>query len=295
MCLRPLSVPLLLLPILLSAQPLTERYKDMGDLFIIPSTHAMFPHPARDAGHVYGGRSYPADLHYRDSSVAIFVPKGFRSGDATDLVVYFHGWRNSIDSAFGTFRLAEQFAGSGVNAVFVFPEGPKNAPDSFGGKLEEADGFKLLVGDVLNALTERHIVRTRSVGSIVLAGHSGAGRVMSFILLRGGLTDRISEVILFDGLYEKTEKFTHWLDHSTGRFVNIYTADGGTKQESENLMDDLSAWGISFRKVQEPGLTGEDLRSNRILFIESDLTHDDVIGKRDQFRELLRASGLRMN
>ena len=83
-------------------------------MIVTTSPHAMFPHEKRAKGHTYEGKWYPADVHYRDSTVAIFVPKGFRAGDATDLVFYFHGWRNNVDDTFAKFRVAEQLAASSL-------------------------------------------------------------------------------------------------------------------------------------------------------------------------------------
>src|SRR5262249_40497773 len=79
--------------------PLTERYADLGTMIVTTSSHSMFPHEKRANGHTYDGKAYPADVHYSDRTVAIFVPKGFRAGDATDLVFWFHGWRNNVDDA----------------------------------------------------------------------------------------------------------------------------------------------------------------------------------------------------
>ena len=74
--------------------------------------------------------------------MAIFVPKGFRAGEATNLVFYFHGWRNNVDDTLKQFRVAEQLAASGVNAILVLPEGPKDAPDSFGGSSRRRASFR---------------------------------------------------------------------------------------------------------------------------------------------------------
>jgi hypothetical protein len=251
---------------------------------------AMFPHAKRDTGYWYDGKKYPAKNHYRDSSVAIFIPKGFKQGKSTNFVVYFHGWRNNIDSSFAQFKIAEQFAGSRINAILIHPEGAKNAPDSFGGKFEETNGFKHFLADILQFLAEKKKIRTKNIGSIILAGHSGAYRVMSFILLRGGLTPSIKEIYLFDALYGQTEKFAYWIDHSKGRLIDIYTEDGGTKQESQSLMDDLEAWHIPFLSLKESDVSAHNLRKNRIVFISSDLTHNEVIAKRNQFQIYLQTN-----
>jgi hypothetical protein len=261
-------------------------------MIVTTSAYTMFPHEKRAQGHTYEGKSYPADVHYSDRTVAIFVPKGLRAGDATNLVFYFHGWRNNVDDTFAKYRVAEQLAASAVNAVLVFAEGPKNAPDSFGGKLEETGVFSSLVSDVLGALKARGVIVNTKPGLIVLAGDSGAYRVMAFILTRGGLTANIREVYLFDALYGQTEKFAHWIDRFSGKLVDIHTADGGTRGESLDLMDDLRAWDIPFIAVPESAVTPDLLKKNRLVFIDSALAHDDVVAKNEQFRAFLTASTL---
>ncbi|HEX9005842.1 MAG TPA: hypothetical protein VF889_01015, partial [Bacteroidota bacterium] len=250
----------LLISSLAQTQPLDERYRDIGRVILFHSAHAMFPDSARAQGHRYEGTLYPPELHYRDSSVALFIPRDFRAGEAVHFVVYLHGWNNNIDSAFAHYQIAQQMAGSRRNAVLVFPEGPRNAPDSYGGKLERPGEFRKLLAEVVDTLIARGVLHSANIGSVVLAGHSGAYRVMSFILLRGGLTDHICEVILFDALYGQTEKFAHWLDHAKGKFVDIFTPDGGTREETLSLIDDLAAWGIPCRRIPEASLTERDLK-----------------------------------
>lgn len=291
---RPVALALLLAlsPSPLLAQPLAERYAALGKTIVTTSGHAMFPHPKRANGHVYEGKTYPADPHYSDPTVVIFVPKGFKAAETTDLVFYFHGWRNNVDRTLATFRIAEQVAASGVNAVLVVAEGPKDAPDSFGGRLEEAGVFSGLVGDVLATLKDRGVIETPRPGSIVLAGHSGAFRVISFILLRGGLTANVREVYLFDALYGQVEKFAWWVDHARGRLVVIHTPAGGTRAQTLDFIDDLRAWGVPFAELPESAVTAELLRKNRLVFIESPLAHDDVVAAKEQLRTYLETSVL---
>lgn len=274
------------------AQPITERYASLGEMFVPQFSSAPFPHEKRANGHTYNNQRFPVETHYSDSSVAIFIPKNFEPLHTVDLVLYFHGWNNSIDSACSQFRLIEQFCASKKNAIFVFPEGPKNAPDSFGGRMEEKDGLKNLVADVLRYLKERKKIRQATVGKIVLAGHSGAYRVMSYCLMRGGLTRNISDVILFDALYGNTEKFAYWIDRYQGRFINIYTDEGGTKNETENLMADLDGWNIPYCAKEDTAVTSTDLRNQRLIFIHTALTHNDVIATKEQFRDFLVTSRL---
>ncbi len=57
---------------------------------------------------------------------------------------------------------------------------------------------------------------------MILAGHSGAYRVMANILQNGNV--EVKETILFDALYAETDKFIQWIKADTAhRFINIYT------------------------------------------------------------------------
>jgi hypothetical protein len=271
-------------------QPLTERYAHLGELFVPQFSSAPFPHTERSMGHTYNNNFFSAQEHYNDSSVAIFIPRGFRQTDKINFVFYFHGWYNNIDSSCAQFKLIEQFCESNKNAIFVFPEGPKNSPDSYGGKLEEKDGLKNLTDDVLKYLNKKKKIKSLAVGNIILAGHSGAYRVISFCLMHGGLTQNIYDVILFDALYGQTEKYVHWIENFTGRFINIYTDNGGTKNETENLMHDFDAWNIQYFKTEENELKLTDLMNNRLIFIHTELTHNKVISARMQFRDFLKTS-----
>jgi hypothetical protein len=87
------------------------------------SAHAPFPDTSRDGGHLDGDSIFqPRAGHYNDSSVLIVVPRGFKAGSKVDLVFWFHGWHNNIDTALRFYGLARQFAASGVNAILVLPE-----------------------------------------------------------------------------------------------------------------------------------------------------------------------------
>ena len=276
----------------LVAQPSAERLNDYGMLFKTGFTSASFPHPARANGYRYQEKQYDAARHYQDSTVAIFIPAGFQPQVRLDFVVHFHGWWNQVDSVLATFKLIEQFAASRKNAVLVVPQGPKNAPDSFGGKLEEPGGFQRFMQEVMARLAAKLQLESTTLGEVILSGHSGGYRVIAFILAQGGLTHHIREVFLFDGLYAQIQSYADWFARGDTKFINIYTEHGGTKDDSESLMAQLQHAGTPFLFTPELAVTAENLTANRLLFIFSDLEHNEVIHVRQQFQKFLQASCL---
>ena len=278
----------------IAAASLEDTFAPQGRLILAPLASAPFPHPDRASGHTYKGQLYPAKDHYSDSTVAFFIPRGFRETGAIDVVIHFHGWTNTVAGILTTFHLVEQLVASGKNAILVIPEGPHNAPDSFGGKLEDPDGFKRFMAEVVVTLRARADFKTKdfSVGRIILSGHSGGYRVIAGILDRGGLPKNADEVWLFDALYGRTDSFLAWADRTRGRLLNIYTDHGGTKEESEKLQARLTARATPFLAVEEAALTADALRHNQFIFIHTDLAHAEVADKRHQFALFLKTSVL---
>lgn len=251
-------------------------------IFRITSSYTSFPDTGRANGHVYDNVLYKTAEHYADSSVLIIVPPQLKAKKQVDVICWFHGWRNNIDSAAGYFELVKQFLESNRNAILVLPETTKDAPDSYGGKLEQKDIFKLLLDDVLAKLKKEKVIgKKTTVGHVVLAGHSGAFRVMAHILQNGGV--EVSQTILFDGLYSQVDKFTNWIHaDASHRFVNIYTnKGGGTDEVSEKMMQGLREKNIPFINPEEKEVNASVLKTNLVIFIHSLKEHNDVINRPD--------------
>lgn len=276
----------------LSARDLTEKYAPLGQLIITPFATAPFPHPLRADGHKYGTNFFSAAEHYSDNHVALFIPKNFKPDGKTDFVIHFHGWGNSISNALPKYRLIEQFVASKRNAILIVPEGPVKASDSFDGKLEDPDGFKRFMAEAMETLHQRGVIKSDKIGDIILSGHSGGYEVISSIVAWGGLSEHIREVWLFDALYARTEWFAIWFDHHKGRFIDIDTQHGGTKENTDELMTVLKNNNIPYFSSAELDATSRDLQKNRLVFLFSQLPHDEVMQTHDTFRQFLETSAL---
>lgn len=261
-----------------------------AQVYRISSAHTAFPDSARKDGHTYNGALFDAAHHYTDSSVLIIIPPNFKPGKKVNMVCWFHGWYNTIDSANKRFELATQFAAANVNAILIIPEGAFNAPDSYGGKLEQPDVFKMLLTDVLQYLVAINKIPNNShPANILLAGHSGAYRVMANILVKGGLP--VNEVLLFDGLYSETDKYLDWIgQNKENRFINIYTNDGGTAATSRQMNHQMDSIGIKYLPIEEAQFSAEIVSANKILIVHSNRQHNDIINQPNHFKLILSAS-----
>lgn len=256
---------------------------DNAVIFHITSPHTSFPDTGRAKGHTYDKVLYTAADHYNDSTVLIIAPKHLDAKKQVDLIFWFHGWRNNVDSAAIKYQLTRQFLASKLNAVLVLAETAKDSPDSYGGKLENTGVFKALVSDVLAGLQSKHLTgKNCAPGHIILAGHSGAYRVMARIIQNGQMP--VDETILFDALYAETEKFMAWIQAGPShRFIDIYTDHGGTDDETRGMMKLLDTAHIAYVSTQESAVTPQLLQANRLVFIHSLNEHDKIIANPDNF------------
>lgn len=259
-------------------------------IFHIQSSHTSFPDTGRAKGHLYGNKLFTAIEHYNDSTVLIIAPKNLDAKKRADLIFWFHGWGNHVDSAAIRYELIKQFIGSKRNAVLVLAETAYDAPDSYGGKLERAGVFKALVNDVLTGLKEKQLITPDCIpGHILLGGHSGAYRVMARIIKNGQLP--IDEAMLFDSLYGETTIYMDWIKADKGhRFIHLYTDKGyGPKEESERMNKLLDTAGIQYLKIEETDLKPELYKKYPLVYIHSLKEHNDIVEK-DNFRFMLENS-----
>jgi hypothetical protein len=155
------------------------------------------------------------------------------------------------------------------------------------------NGFRTFMAEALEKLRGSGVLSgtNLAVGNVILSGHSGGYHVMAAILDHGGMPVR--EAWLFDALYGNVENFTAWQKAQQGRLLDIYTDHGGTKEPSEALMAQYRAAGTAIFAAEESAAAPPNLETNRIVFLHTDLAHDDVVSKRSEFGEFLKTSCLK--
>lgn len=250
---------------------------------------APFPHSSRADGYERNGDHYSAEKHYSDSTTAFFVPDGFHASDMVDLLVYFHGHNNHVKKAIEEFNLLQQVSGASKNVIFIFPQGPHEAPDSSGGRLEEPGAFRDFIAECLNTLNQDGVIESTRAGRIILAGHSGAYRVISFILEHGGMEKHLEEVYLLDASYGRIDQFTEWaMRRPQARLRSIFTSH--LAPENVMMMAELDRKNVPFQLRRYVHLDPMPDEWPRIAFVHAaDLSHNDTVF---MFEHWLRASSL---
>jgi hypothetical protein len=148
------------------------------------------------------------------------MPDGYdRSRAAT--IVYVHGFFANVDDAWDRYRLADQFAASHVDALFIAPEAPASGDDPV--------SWESLT-DLLGAVRDQ-LGQPLPRGPIVAVGHSGA-----HLTVKQWLDDPdLRTIVLLDAPYE-VESFQAWVEASDEHRLIDVGPDGTRASRSPRIV-----------------------------------------------------------
>ncbi|MSP61961.1 MAG: hypothetical protein EXR72_16845 [Myxococcales bacterium] len=288
----------------LALTPVDATHDDLSRLG--PATYLL----RLDAGAFPPTKAHPSAL--------VYLPSSFRPAPPIPVIVFLHGWNNCVENVVrdagascnpgpGTpsrqaYSLAAQLEASGKNALLLCPEVVFDQPTGDPGNLGKTGGFRALLDETLKNLAPLLGPLTADdVGPVALASHSGGYQAAGAIATRGGVP--VAEIFLLDSLYGNTADFDAWVKkdlpalagaNPARRFADVYTAGGGTLQNSQQMAVRAKSW-----VVGDPGILVDDRTQadwpaatyhHGLLFKYSGLSHDGVV--RYYFGQLVASSSL---
>lgn len=196
--------------------------------------------------------------------VHVWIPRGYHA-DGAATIVYVHGYYTDADTAWTSHQLPEQFALSGLDALFVACEAPVGS---------RGPVVTRSLGELLDTVAAETGI-ARPTGPLVAVGHSGAFRTLIDWLDYPYL----DVVVSLDAMYAELDPFREWvLGSPDRRFIDV-TAD--TVRWSEELVRDLAAAGAAPVVVDRvPDLDREwppAARGARALMVRAQYTHMQIV------------------
>jgi len=201
-------------------------------------------------------------------AIHVWIPANYDAATAAT-IVFVHGYFVSVDDAWTDYRLPQQFALSGINAMFIAAQAPMTKREP-------------LVWPSLNALV--HTVKgnvdvAMPTKRLVAVGHSGAYRTLAAWLPNPTL----DTVVLLDALYGEF-RFVPWLrEGKNRRFVNV-------AYETDRYSDEMHRYLPSTVRVD--GLPASGFPDARILYAKTDAGHWQLVTDGVALPLALRAIGV---
>ncbi len=188
--------------------------------------------------------------------VHVWIPDNY-DRDTAVTVVFVHGYNTYVDEAWNDYHLEDQFAHSGLNAMFIACAAP-------------ASLNRPVYWSSLSAL-----LRTVQTGidqpvpkEIVAVGHSGAYRTLVHWLPN----EAMRTLVLLDAAYGEEDQFMAWTrDDKRHRLINVAS---DTIQESNWLHAFLPG---TKRVDGLPTQWAEDVRTSRVIYVRTGVGHMPMI------------------
>lgn len=185
--------------------------------------------------------------------VHVWVPENYDPATAAT-IVFVHGYHIDVDQAWTDYRLDQQFALSGLNAMFIVPASPR----------EKRSPINWPSLNALLSVVKGSVDITMPTKRLVVAGHSGAYRTLALWLPN----QRLDTVVLLDAVYGEYS-FSPWVRESTvHRLVNIVF-------ETDRFSDYMHRWLPS--TVRVVGLPEEGFPEAHILYAKTTVGHYPLV------------------
>lgn len=185
--------------------------------------------------------------------VHVWVPENYDAATAAT-VVFVHGYHVDVDQAWADYRLDQQFALSGVNAMFIAPLSPR----------EKRSPITWPSLDALLRTVKASVDVDMPAKRLVAVGHSGAYRTLAIWLAN----TRLDTVVLLDAVYGEYS-FSPWVKSSPlHRLVNVVF-------ETDRFSDYMHRMLPS--TVRVVGLPPEGFPEARILYAKTTVGHYPLV------------------
>jgi hypothetical protein len=188
--------------------------------------------------------------------IHVWMPDGYDPKTAKT-VVFVHGYNTNVDSAWVEFKLREQFAASGLNAIFIACAAP--AGKRYPVMWSSLPGLLATVSGGIN-LPLPH--------DVVAVGHSGAYRTLVHWLA----VPALHTLVLLDAAYGEDDQFAAWTQRDAHhRLINV-AAD--TVSESNWL----HAFLPDTKRVDGlPAQWSDDARAAHVVYVRTGVGHMPLI------------------
>ncbi|MFT3692001.1 MAG: hypothetical protein QM831_02585 [Kofleriaceae bacterium] len=192
--------------------------------------------------------------------IHVWIPRGYHAETAAT-IVYLHGYYDDADSSYIGHHLPEQFAMSGLNAMFVVPETPSRnqVPINYPS-----------LGQVLQ-LVEKEAGVTRGMAMTAVVGHSGAFRTID-AWLDESLVDTI---VAIDSMYANEEMIEAWYKASTRH--RLITVGEDTLIYNENLLRTVPDMLVLDRIPPTYDTWPAEAKTARALYVRAQYMHMPLV------------------
>ena len=220
----------------------------------------------------------------------IRLPKNFDPSQPINLVVYNHGYRDTIQSALVNAELGRQMDQAPPNTVLVLPEWQKyaGASNAIDGDFGNQNHFRNMLQEIFDKTPELKGKSLNDVKNLDIISHSGGDKAVVSQVNNNGLSGKITSITLLDSTYVIGNQLDMWLklnihDLASGRkqFRSIYNdTSSQSRAQADRLRKFLTQSGLPAGRVyqddrtRQSPMTPDEIARNPIVYKYTDATYN---------------------
>lgn len=271
--------------------PIIPYKKPNGDQAVVPPRRDVLP-PVEAASSRAFTTDYVRELKLRHTvghggtDAIIHIPKGFDPSKPINVVVYNHGHRATVGSAYRDNQFGQEMANAPPNTILIVPEWQVNPGSNSGaqGNFKKDGFFQGMLQEIFDKTPGLQGKRVDDIKSIGIISHSAGYNPTESMLYRNALGSKVNSITMLDSTYNPTG-LDPWLKANiralaagTKTFVNIYQDTTANSQAQEQRVRQwltqagLPASAMGSDRTASTVLSPEQLASRPIIFKASNAT-----------------------
>jgi len=221
----------------------------------------------------------------------VFVNPNFDPSKPVNVIVYNHGWNDTIGSAFKNARLQDQMAQAPPNSILVVPSWQK-----VDGAANGVSNSKFKTGFIgaIDASMRLNGKTLSDISNITIVSHSAGYNAVAHELnqLRTSqLYEKVTTLASFDSQYETKQAVDDWIEHNVkngkfasgkAAFLNLWTGEtaslSGVQAESTATLvhRNPNLINIDYGRRGRGPVTPQELAETPIVFANTKDDHANV-------------------
>lgn len=207
------------------------------------------------------------------TDAVVHIPKGFDPSKPINLVVYNHGHRATVTSAYRDSRLGDAMANAPPNSILVIPEWQAKPGSSTGaqGNFATQNMFRNMLNEIFSKTDGLKGKTVDDISTISIFAHSAGYGPTETQLNKNGLSAKVTSITMLDATYNP-HGLDKWLrdnirelSNGTKQFRSFFNdTTSNSRGQAQRVKDMLRQAGLSPSNVYEDNNGSTLLDSNTI-------------------------------
>lgn len=189
-----------------------------------------------------------AAAHGKYPDALVRIPKNFDPSKPVNVVIYSHGWRDTITTSYNSIYMNDQMEAAPPNTVLIMPEWQRSPGAESGnqGTFSQPNQFRKYLQEVFDKTPELRGKKIDDIGRMDVFSHSAGDNATLSIVNKNGLGSKITSLNILDSMFNTSRGYDDWIQQNIHQlfsgekqFRNVYFVNTDTVSNQASRVADM--------------------------------------------------------